>query len=60
MDHLVGSRELELMLGVSRQRIQVLVNRPDFPEPQSSLAMGKVWDRGEVVAWARAHDREVS
>ena len=47
------------MLGVSRQRVQQLVTRPDFPAPLAALAMGKVWDGDQVTAWAKAHGRRV-
>ena len=43
--------------GVSRQRVQQIVNREDFPEPDVVLDMGKVWKRSNVEAWARDHGR---
>lgn len=59
--HLVGSAEIGRMLGgISRQRVQQLIGRPDFPKPEVVLEMGKVWKREAVVAWAEAHGREVS
>jgi predicted DNA-binding transcriptional regulator AlpA len=57
--HLMGSAEIAKLLGVSRQRVQQLIASDDFPGPEVSLAMGKVWKREAVVAWARAHGREV-
>jgi predicted DNA-binding transcriptional regulator AlpA len=45
------------MLGVSRQRVQQLVNRNDFPEPEVALDMGKVWKREDVEAWATSRGR---
>ena len=45
------------MLGVSRQRVQQLINRKDFPAPEVQLEMGKVWRREQVEAWARDHGR---
>ena len=51
--HLVGAQEIGVILGVSRQRAHQLVSRPDFPRPVVTLAMGKVWNREEVVAWAK-------
>lgn len=57
MHHLVGSAEIEDMLDVSRQRVQQLIARRDFPKPVVRLKMGKVWRRGEVEKWARAHGR---
>ena len=55
--HLVGSAEIASMLGVSRQRVQQLISRPDFPKPAAVLAMGKVWNTTDVQAWAKAHGR---
>jgi predicted DNA-binding transcriptional regulator AlpA len=55
--HLVGAAEIAQMLGVSRQRVQQLISRDDFPEPEVTLAMGKVWRRADVIAWAKAHGR---
>lgn len=57
MHHLVGAQEIGAMLGVSRQRVQQLAARGDFPQPVVTLAMGKVWDRAEIEAWARSHGR---
>ena len=58
--HYVGSAEIAEMLSVSRQRVQQLITRPDFPKPEVVLKMGKVWKRAEVADWARAHGREIS
>jgi predicted DNA-binding transcriptional regulator AlpA len=55
--HLVGAAEIGRMLGVSRQRVQQLVNRNDFPEPEVALDMGKVWKREDVEAWATSRGR---
>jgi predicted DNA-binding transcriptional regulator AlpA len=57
MHHLVGAAEIAAMLGVSRQRVQQLTSRPDFPEPAAVLAMGKVWRTEDVQAWAKARGR---
>lgn len=57
--HLVGSAEIGRMLGVSRQRVQQLISRDDFPKPEVVLDMGKVWKRADVEAWAKAHGRTV-
>lgn len=55
--HLVGAREIETLLGVSRQRVYQLTARPDFPAPVVALAMGKVWSREDVEQWARETGR---
>jgi prophage regulatory protein len=57
MHHLVGAAEIAAMLGVSRQRVQQLISRPDFPAPAVVLAMGKVWLTADVEAWAKANGR---
>lgn len=53
--HLMGAREIELRLGVSRQRVWQLINRADWPEPYDELAMGKVWRIKDIEAWIREH-----
>lgn len=60
MQDLMGSAEIGERLGVSRQRVQQLVNRPDFPKPFAVLAMGKVWDSEAVEAWIREHRPDLS
>jgi predicted DNA-binding transcriptional regulator AlpA len=56
--HLVGSAEIGRMLGgLSRQRVQQLISRPDFPKPEVVLDMGKVWKRADIERWAEAHGR---
>lgn len=56
---IVGAAEIAHMLGVSRQRAQQLVTQKGFPDPVRVLKMGKVWDAGEVRAWAEARGREI-
>jgi predicted DNA-binding transcriptional regulator AlpA len=58
--HLMGPAEIARLLGVSRQRVTQLVERPDFPKPTVSLAMGKVWLSADVRAWAKARGRTVT
>jgi hypothetical protein len=60
VDHLVGAAEIGRMLGVSRQRVQQLASRSDFPEPEITLDMGKVWQRVKVEVWAREHGRTLN
>ncbi len=40
------------MLGVSRQRVDQLTRRPDFPVPVVELHSGRVWEREAVERWA--------
>lgn len=53
--HLMGAREIEARLGVSRQRVQQLIARPDWPKPYDELAMGKVWLIADVERWVKTH-----
>ena len=55
--HLIGAAEIGDLFGVSRQRVQQLVNRPDFPRPVVELAMGKVWNTEDVLRWGRETGR---
>lgn len=49
--HLMGAAEIGELFGVSRQRVQQLIAKPDFPKPDADLAMGKVWKAEDVRAW---------
>jgi predicted DNA-binding transcriptional regulator AlpA len=51
MHHLMGAAEIGELFGVSRQRVQQLIAKPDFPKPDADLAMGKVWKSEDVRAW---------
>ena len=51
-DRLVGTSELQQILGVSRQRIFQLVAGKGFPEPLTALRMGQIWDLDAICAWA--------
>lgn len=55
----VGAQEIAQMLGVSRQRVQQLVKREDFPAPVERLAMGAFWRRRDVARWAERTGRSV-
>lgn len=58
--HLMGAREIEERLGVSRQRVQQLTARADWPTPYDELAMGKVWRKDDVEAWIAEHRPELT
>lgn len=53
LPQLMGSSEIAVRLGLSRQRIQQLAERDDFPEPFQELRMGRVWWTHEVEEWIR-------
>lgn len=48
----MGAAEIGRLLGVSRQRVQQLVNADGFPPPVAVLDMGKVWRADDIRAWA--------
>jgi prophage regulatory protein len=48
-----GFAEVAEFLDVSRQRVLVLVNRPDFPAPVQTLASGRIWLASDVREWER-------
>lgn len=56
---LAGSQEIARMLNISRQRVSQIIAKPDFPEPEAVLAMGKVWDAAKVRSWAEGKGRLV-
>ncbi|WP_436530605.1 helix-turn-helix transcriptional regulator [Actinoplanes sp. HUAS TT8] len=49
--HLMGAGEIAKRLGLSRQRVQQLAERDDWPEPFDELAMGRVWLKADIEAW---------
>lgn len=63
--YLMGAREIEDRLGVSRQRVYQLVRQPDFPAPYDEVAMGKLWRIEDIEKWIEEkrpelHDTEIS
>lgn len=52
----VGAAEIgEMLGGVSRQRVQQIVSRADFPKATHELRMGKIWRTEDVERWIREH-----
>jgi hypothetical protein len=52
---LMGTKEIQRRLCLSRQRIQQLAEQPDFPTPYAELAMGRIWLADDIEAWIRVH-----
>ena len=55
----MGSHEIRVMLGVTRQRVNQLVNQKGFPDPVARLAQGQVWRRRDVERWAQQAGRVI-
>lgn len=53
----MGAAEVAEYLGVSRQRVLQLREKPDFPAPVSHLASGPIWESADVEKWARETGR---
>ena len=49
---LMSTVEIAELLGVTRQRVDQLSRTDQFPEPAAELAVGRVWAKADVVAWA--------
>lgn len=49
--HLVGTAEVAALLGVTRQRVHQLAQRPTFPRPEVEIEAGKVWSREAIETW---------
>lgn len=46
-----GVTEVAEILGVSRQRVAKLRDRPDFPDAIAEIAQGPIWDLDAIEAW---------
>jgi prophage regulatory protein len=56
---LVSVPEVAQILGVSIQRVHQLLHAyADFPEPEAVLAVGRIWKREDIIAWAESHPRK--
>ncbi|MDA8046727.1 MAG: DNA-binding protein [Actinomycetota bacterium] len=53
----MGVHEIVELLGVSRQRVdRIVATDATFPVPVAVLAAGRIWQRSDVVAWAKKRD----
>lgn len=60
VDRLLGPAELARLIGVSRQRVSQLAQKPTFPAPLAVLEMGSVWALGDLTTWAEATGRTLN
>ena len=59
-DDLVGVAEIAELLGISRQRVNRIVQtHRDFPDPVATLTAGRIWQRADIEKWASGHSRDV-
>jgi prophage regulatory protein len=52
MDEIMAAAEIADYLGISRQRVAVLVERADFPVPMAHLSVGRIWRTADIREWA--------
>jgi prophage regulatory protein len=51
----MGAVEVQQRLGLSKKRADILMSRPDFPEPIARLGRGRVWAADDIEDWIRLH-----
>jgi predicted DNA-binding transcriptional regulator AlpA len=54
---LIGISAIARRLGVSRQRVHVLVTHNGFPAPAHDLDTGRVWHESDVERWIARNPR---
>lgn len=50
-----GAYEIRERLGYSREWVQRIISRRDFPEPAASPRMGNLWWPEDVEEWIKAN-----
>jgi len=50
-EHLAGTSEIAVILGVSKQRIHALRKQKKFPQPIANLASTPIWDIRDIQAF---------
>jgi hypothetical protein len=55
---LVGTTEIAVMLGISKQRVTTLSKRHDFPMPVQTLAAGPIWRARDLSTFAMGWQRK--
>lgn len=55
---LIGVTEAASLLGISRQRVHVLRERPEFPAPVAMLAAGPIWRKGDLSTFSDGWKRK--
>lgn len=52
-EELASVGEIAAMLAVPKRTAQRWIERPDFPAPIATLAVGRIWRRADVQEWAK-------
>lgn len=60
MPKIVGVAEMAEMLGLTKQRVQQLTQRSDFPEPVYRMTAGNFWLLTDFEEWARRVGRPLT
>lgn len=55
---LLAATDVAELLGVSRQRVHQLAERPDFPAPYARLGNGPIWTRPTIETFAQSWTRK--
>lgn len=58
-EEFVGTAEVAVMLGLTRQRVQQLTRDADFPAPLQKISAGWIWRRSDVEQWMRDREPDV-
>jgi hypothetical protein len=53
LSRLLGSQEVAELLGLTREGVRQRRLREDFPAPIQTLACGPIWERSQIVDYAR-------
>jgi predicted DNA-binding transcriptional regulator AlpA len=57
--NLLGVAEIAAMLGLTRQRVNQLIQSADFPAPEAELSAGRIWTREAIEAWVASRPDRV-
>lgn len=56
----IGPYEIQLMFGVTRERVAQLRREDDFPEPWKRLATGVIWRDSDIDEYAARKGRAIT
>lgn len=56
---IVGTHQIQKMLGVSRSRVAQIVSTKGFPDPVTRLGSAQIWLQEDVEAWIVARDKRL-